>query len=168
MKRIPIVYISGRYRHYTDYTDPYPTYDQLRMQKELENETLFASLVLRLGGGVIAPLWNSAHIETWDSDIPNSAYLDADCAIIERLRPHDDILLLRPGWHAIEDGQPRPSWYPHGYLPPSSGVERELELAAQRNLIIIPFVSNPPLSVDLQSPHLALLRAALTRKDSHE
>ena len=116
-----IIYISGRYRHWTD--EYGPTGDRIldveAMAGEVEDERRWMKLIAQCGHAWIAPLHNSVPV---DGAIPDQEFIARDLAIITRLRPNWDCILMRPSW---DD------------LPESQGARAEYDKAVECDLIVI-------------------------------
>lgn len=121
---IRVVYIAGKYRHYNfDGSLAYPA-----MSAEVEDEKKWSELVWTSGNMPVAPLCNSVHMEGHPSIAPDS-YIDADLALIRRLRGGHDCILMRPGWRT------------------SIGATRERECALNMGLIVLDGDQMPPAEI---------------------
>lgn len=114
---IRVVYISGRYRHYR--LDN--SFDRPAMMAEVQREKEWAEVIARCGLAWLAPLHQTVMLEDV-APIGQDEYIDRDCAIIRRLRPNYDLILMREGW----DDEPE-----------SVGATREHETAVKHGLIVI-------------------------------
>ena len=112
----PIVYIAGKYRHFTSDGE----FDHDAMADELSDEQFWADVVADCGLAWIAPLSNSVFLENISSLSPDE-YVQRDLCILRRLRPKYDIVLMRPGWNDE---------------PESRGARTEHDLAVELGLIV--------------------------------
>lgn len=101
-----ILYIAGPYRALT----------VNGIWRNVHHSRRWVEVVIAAGWGAIDPLATTAFM---DGLVADSQFLAVDTALLERLRPGQDGILLRPGW---ED---------------SKGANTERELAVQRGLFIL-------------------------------
>jgi len=101
-----ILYVAGPYQA--------PTVNQTR--HNVRDSEDWSEIVLRYGWGPIDPLATTAFM---DGLVPVSQFLAVGKAILKRLRPGQDGILLRHGW---ED---------------SKGATGERDLAVERGLLIL-------------------------------
>ena len=122
---IRIGYVAGRFRHYSGGLPREPkNYDKKMMDWELKNEEHWIAVLARNGMMWIAPLANSVAMEFGANSpgLSGDEYVARDLAVLERLRPNFDVILMRPGW---DDD------------PESVGARMEYEFAKKRDLIVV-------------------------------
>lgn len=89
-----IVYVAGKYRHYN--LDG--SYDIGKMLAEVAAEHRWTRIVAECGVMWFGPLSNSVHLES-DPPIDGDEFVRRDLAVIRRLRPGYDVMLMRAGWN---------------------------------------------------------------------
>ena len=92
---IPIVYVSGKFRHYL----PNGTFDHPKMEAEIKAEQRWVRIVARAGCAWYAPLANTHFLQ---GAMDDEKFIERDLVVIRRLRPGRDFLLLRPNWKTSE------------------------------------------------------------------
>jgi len=110
--KIPIAYISGKFRHYL----PDGKLDHPKMEAEVKAEQRWAGIVARSGCAWFGPLANTHFLQ---ATIPDDEFIRRDLEIIRCLRLGIDVLLMRPGWKTSE------------------GAQRELAEAQERGLEVV-------------------------------
>ena len=88
---IRIGYISGRYRHLL----ANGSFNVEAMNQEILDEQKWARIIAECGCMWIAPITNSVFLE---GVIAQNEFIVRDKAVIRRLRPNYDIILMRPNW----------------------------------------------------------------------
>ena len=111
-----VIYIAGRYRH--SQADGTP--DWTAMDAEIQEEQAWAITTSRSDCAWIAPLTNSVCCE--DGRLSPKDFIERDLAIIHRLTPGYDLILMRPGWDAE---------------PESVGARAEHEAAIEHGLEVL-------------------------------
>ena len=111
-----VVYIAGKYRHYL----PNGAYDLPKMAAEVLAEQRWSRIVAECDMMWIAPLSNSVHLEV-NPPISGNEFVQRDLALLQRMRPGFDIVLMRAGW---DEGRV------------SEGAETELSEAEECGLIV--------------------------------
>ncbi len=110
-----IGYVSGRYRH----KNADGTFDLEAMNQEILEEQKWARIIAECGCMWIAPVTNSVFLE---GIIAQDEFVVRDKAIIRRLQPNYDFILMRPTW----DEEPE-----------SIGAREEYEEALKTGLIVV-------------------------------
>ena len=132
----PIVYISGKYRHY----NRDGSLDRDPMADEVEDEKRWAAVVARAGCIPFAPLAATMMLE---DQLTAEQFIANDLEIIRRLRPGYDCILMRRGWGT------------------SVGANMELVEAEQRKLRVM-FAENGEQHVLNRLRDLAQQKATVT------
>lgn len=111
----PILYLSG----------PYTPANGRTVADNIVVARRYAAAAARKGWMPLTPHLNTAHFEEDCPEIPHSAWLAGDLAILDRLDPATDAMLLLPDW--IE----------------SPGAVREYHRAVARGIEVIYPVTSP-------------------------
>ena len=111
---IRVGYVSGRYRHRL----PDGSWDIEAMNQEIIEEQFWARIIAECGCMWIAPVTNSVFLE---GVIAQDEFVVRDKALIRRLQPNYDFILMRPTW----DEEPE-----------SIGAREEYEEAQKVGLIV--------------------------------
>lgn len=117
----PILYLSG----------PYTATEGQTVADNIEVARQFAVLAWRAGWAAFCPHLNTAHFED-HCDLAHADWLDGDLAIIERMDPDRDAMMMLPGWTASQGALQERSAalkrgirvFQHLPLPPEQGAER--------------------------------------------
>ncbi len=112
---IRIGYVSGRYRHYN--SDGTLNLDA--MAAEILDEQKWCRVIAECGCMWIAPVTNSVFLE---GIVAQDEFIVRDQALIRRLRPTYDFMLMRPTW----DEEPE-----------SVGARIEYEEAQDHDLLVV-------------------------------
>lgn len=107
---IRVVYISGKYRHWRN-----GEFDREVMRGEIWHEQQWQKEIASHGMAWIAPLANSVDVE---GCISQEKFIEFDLALLRRLRPDYDVILMRPRWETSE------------------GAKAELEQAKEVGLLV--------------------------------
>lgn len=127
------IYIAGRYRHY----HPDGSLDESRMALEMEDEIRWGSLLLDCFPNQVWPHLPLTHTVPMEDLGVEVDWIKGDLAHLSLYRRAHDAILMRPGYHALADGDARPTWYPGGSMQASDGACREHEQASCQDLRIL-------------------------------
>jgi len=117
----PILYLSG----------PYSATNGKTVTQNIEVARRYALAAWEAGWAAVCPHLNTAHFED-RCTLSHADWLDGDLAIIERMDPDRDAMLMLPGWaHSRGALQERAAAlrrgirvFQHLPLPPEQGAER--------------------------------------------
>ena len=95
---IPLIYISGKYRHWLASGH----WDHEKMAAEEKAEERWGRIILLTGAMPFGPIRNSSYLQ---GAIPDAEFIERDLEIIGCFRPGLDMILMRPGWKTSEGAQ---------------------------------------------------------------
>ena len=113
----PILYLSG----------PYSAGNGRTVADNIAVARRYAVAAARKGWAAFCPHLNTSGFEVTCPEIPHSAWLAGDLAILDRLDPATDAMLLLPGWEQSKGARLERDWAIHLNLevfdPPATPEE---------------------------------------------
>jgi hypothetical protein len=105
------------------------------MDKNAQDELHWGHQLAACG---LVPFMPINHFRAFDHHYSSETIIRYCVAVIQRLRGGYDCLLQRPGWAQVWIPDDRPAWFPQGAIPPSEGATKELAVAWDNELVIMP------------------------------
>ena len=125
--RPPVVFISGRGRHFFDDG----SINMSLLDREREDESKWGAIAKTFGTTTVEPL---KFFRPLEGVVPDSAIIAACCGVISGMWANYDIILMRPHWNVVAEDDPRPDWYAESRYNASAGATLEREAARRANL----------------------------------
>ena len=122
----PILYISG----------PYSAGHGRSVTDNIAVARAHAVAAVRNGWFPFTPHLNTAHFEVDCPEVPNEDWIDGDLAILDRLDPATDAMLLLPNWEQSEGATLEVGWAKHIGLTILGPFDMAEEIPAPRRWIL--------------------------------